>query len=788
MKTVTTNQFCFLESKLTKQVQPMTPEKFDEVIGSEKVKELMKRIEEEPDYEKKNELKNELPAAIFACACPIDGVRPKRDTGITNGLCMHDWDKIGVDPRAFYLEHVAGREEALGIVLVHVTPRGEGLRVVSLLPLGQSIAQCQTALAAQFGMSHAKDEKCKDVSRISFMVSDDYILYRNDALLFGRGPVTTDMTPQNGDSSEQMGCQNGNTLEQACIGNQAETSLLKQQSGIGDQAETTALNQGVALDKSFAQSLTYQGLTYDAIITELLNRLATNGQPVEGERNDDLYAAARELRHLTNYNFQTTHALLSPYFPTLSDQEKRRTIGSAIGSTGRSITPTMKGIIAQLRSNRIDEEGEALPWPKMPQVPPVMQMLASHYPKELAPHVVLSSLPILGLYGTHIRFPYLDNRMNSLSFQAAVYGRSGQGKSYAWDLVSKMTKRFEAQDKVEREKNNEYAQQMDLGVKGDGKAPKDPRAKVRLFGDDITTSQMLDYLEALGGEHGFQYTDEVSRLTKARKTRYADNDDIYCKAFENAIGGKESKSRQTRNIRIPIYLNTLFCGTTKAMHDFYNNPEGGMNNRVIFNPLPAKRHRGVPRYESLTVEEQKQLEETFDKLWALGTRPGEESFRLDYIERAFTSWIAKCDRENDENPDQTWRDLANRASVIGFRAAVLAHFLWDVDDNDEVMKRKVVKFGLWVAMVQRIAVFNFCGNEYDKINQQEEQQTPVRQTHNKKFLSLLPTKFTIQDIINQRILNGEPVDANPRMLVKRWMDAGLVRREGDHYVKVKCIS
>jgi len=766
----------------------MTPEKFDEVIGSEEVQELIRKIESEPDYEKKNEWKNQLPAAIFGCACPTSGVRPVKETAVANGLCMHDWDKIGVDPRAFYMEKIAGREQEFGIALVHITPRSNGLRVVSLVPEGKSIGQCQSWLAAQMGMSEAKDEKCKDLTRLSFLVTPDYILYRDDAVLFGREAVTTEMTPRNGDSSEQRGYQNSDTFEQAGADSQAETSLVKRQCGTGNPAETTAPNQGIALDKSFAQSLSYQGLTYDAIITELLNRLATNGNPVEGERNDDLYAAARELRHLTNYNFQTTYTLLAPYFPSLKDQEIRRTIGSAIGSPGRSVTPTMKGIIAQLRSNRIDDEGEALPWPKMPQVPPAMQMLTAHYPKELAPHVVLSSLPIFGTYGTHIRFRYLDNRKNSLSFQVAVYGRSGQGKSYASDLTSKMTKRFEEQDKVEREKNNEYAYKMELGVKDGEAAPKDPRAKVRLFGDDITTSQTLDYLEALDGEHGFQFTEEVSRLTKARKTRYADNDDLYCKAFDNAIGGKESKSRQTRNIRIPIYLNTLFCGTGKAMHDFYNNPEGGMNNRVIFNPLPTKRHRGVPRYEDLTEEEEKQLEAVFDRLWALGTRPGEESFRFPYIERAFNAWIAKCDREDEENPDRTWRDLANRAAVTGYRAAVLAHFLWEVKDDDEALKRKVVKFGLWVAEVQRIAVFNFCGSDYDKLNQQEEQQTPVRQTRNKKLLSLLPNRFTQQDIINQRILNGEPVDANLRMLVKRWMDAGLVRREGDHYVKVKSIS
>ena len=53
------------------------------------------------------------------------------------------------------------------------------------------------------------------------------------------------------------------------------------------------------------------------------------------------------------------------------------------------------------------------------------------------------------------------------------------------------------------------------------------------------------------------------------------------KAFDNAIGGKESKSKQTRNIKIPIYLNTLFCGTPGAMHNATRDHFFGNNNHPM---------------------------------------------------------------------------------------------------------------------------------------------------------------------------------------------------------------
>lgn len=166
----------YMESCFCKTMKTLTAERFEQIITSPKVLETMSNIEQEPDAEKKSKLKEKLPVVFYACQMPDDGKRVLAETAKPSGLCMHDWDHMEVDPRDFYAANIAGREEDLGIVLAHVTPRGEGLRLVTALSANETIADAQKRLAAQFDMSHCADTKIKDLSRMSFLPSKDYII------------------------------------------------------------------------------------------------------------------------------------------------------------------------------------------------------------------------------------------------------------------------------------------------------------------------------------------------------------------------------------------------------------------------------------------------------------------------------------------------------------------------------------------------------------------------------------------------------------------------------------
>lgn len=735
-------QIGYMDTLASKSMKRLTADVMESLMTSHQVATTMLRIEAESDEEKKNELKKGLPVVLFACQMPEDGVRPTAATAIPSGFCMHDWDGMPVSPREFYAEKIAGHEKELGIVLAHITPRGKGLRLVTVLEKGERIVDAQKRLASQFGMEQFADQKVKDLSRISFLPSIDYLLYVDKAGLFERVAVTeTPVQAENANPSTPVATQRP-TL--------------------------------VATAPKVAENFPYEdGIKYSDIIEALLNRIATQGQPQVGERNDDLYLLVRELRHICEYNFDKIYMLVAPYFPSLQDAEIRRTISSAISSTGRSITPVMLGVLNELKNallmQNIEPETKR---PKLPAVSEIEELVLSKYPKHLREQVYFSMLTIWGTYGTHIRFDYMDGRENSLSFMTSVVGKSGSGKAFAAHLFESLTKRIQAEDMLERMKADEYLSLCNR--KGDNsEKPEDPRPRVRIYGDDITTSQLLEYLDNLKGEHGLQFTEEIARLQKAKKTIYGDNDDLYCKGFDNGVGGKESKSKQTRNIRIKIFLNTLFCGTPGAMHRFYNNPEGGLNNRVIFTFMPSVQLKGFPHYEKLNETEQKQLDEVIDRLIEAG-KDGSK-VRLPWLEEGITKINSKWSRDDDDNPNQVWRDLGKRSLVIAMRAGVLEWHLRGCP-SDEKSQRDILKLVRWVADTVRRNMYLFSGDEYEAINERDNQlsQKHERQTKNKQLFAKLADEFTVQELATLRVQNGDNPDV--RMVISRWVDHGMIEK------------
>lgn len=755
----------YMDSCADRTMKLLTASAFKELLKSDKVRQTMNLIEAEPDAEKKSKLKQRLPVVLFACQMTENGERPTAQNNLVkaSGFCLHDWDHMPTKPAQFYMENIAGREDELGLVLAHITPRGEGLRLVTVMKTGEDIATHQRQLAEKFGMEKYADEKIKDLTRLSFLPSADYIIYQNEEGLFEHEiediPSPSEAFP---------------TLSAAETITPPGTTEMGAKEGAKPDIVLTAPDT-----KSVAEIMEYEGLKYSSIIKLLENRVASAGKISEGQRNDVLYGMASELRHICGYNFEMLYSFLAPYFKTLPDNEIRKTITSALNRSGRQITPFLIGIINELKQfNSSVEENDVL-LPKLPKLSAVEEMILAHYPQHLRAQVFMATLPIWGVYGTHIRFEYLDGKTNSLSFMTAVVGKSSSGKAFAKDLFEKMTKRFQMEDDLEREKANKYVEEYNESGES-GKKPKDPHSKIRMFSDDITTSQLLENLDNLKGEHGIQFTEEVASLNKSKHSIYGNNDDLYCKAFDNSVGGKESKSKLTRNIRIPIYLNTLFCGTPNSMHKFYNNPEGGLNNRVLFAFMPNVRLRAFPKYTKFSETDQALFDEVTERLW----HSGEDGQMLEYpwLEKVIMSIKNKWDKEDQENPDEVWYDLGKRAMVVAMRVGVLQWYLRgcpSADDRKEIMAiGRVVR---WTADAMRKGIYDFCGSEYEKLNNADNaiQSKGKYNSKNKKLYSVLANEFTANDVIAQRIQNGDSA-TNVGTIICRWKQEGLIEKVGEN--------
>ena len=143
--------------------------------------------------DKKQQLMVLTPHATFT-----DGVRQNK-SAVPSGLSMYDIDHIP-DPRGYFNNLVKERCAELGIVMAHVTPSTEGLRLIFEMPEGMTLAEAQKWMSEQLG-DCSYDGSVKDYARCSFLVPRAYLLYIDEEELCKQREVekvkkTAESTPQ----------------------------------------------------------------------------------------------------------------------------------------------------------------------------------------------------------------------------------------------------------------------------------------------------------------------------------------------------------------------------------------------------------------------------------------------------------------------------------------------------------------------------------------------------------------------------------------------------------------
>ena len=231
--------FGISNSVMSRVVQVCTPELFHQATRSSVVKDVCSQIADALESKRRGEMNNEdfetlktqlkkrlpilTPHATFR-----NGRRCNSDA-IPSGFSIYDIDHIP-NPRGYWeekkkllsekrlevmmvsgdLQSPASKEPASSkqintskepagskqmisvldlIVLVHVTPSSEGLRLVFIIPDGMSLADAQKWMSQQLG-DEEYDVCVKDLARPSFIVPEDYILFINNEELFKERIVT----------------------------------------------------------------------------------------------------------------------------------------------------------------------------------------------------------------------------------------------------------------------------------------------------------------------------------------------------------------------------------------------------------------------------------------------------------------------------------------------------------------------------------------------------------------------------------------------------------------------
>ena len=487
------------------------------------------------------------------------------------------------------------------------------------------------------------------------------------------------------------------------------------------------------------------------------------GDPVEGERNTRLYAAARYLRYIADFSPARLASLLPAY--GLAREEVAHIAESACRSPrAAQMPPLLARIVAEL--SQAAEEGEAeaaapaMPAREMPPMPDLFRIFTDTCPPEYRAAMVLSLLPICGTLATRIRGEYIDRTAHSPSFMTCLIAPQASGKSFTRVPVRLLLEEVAQQDAVERAKEQAYMQAL-RKAKNASKQPEDPRALVRIVPVSISVSKLLKRLDTCEEQHLFSFSEELDTLTKSNSAgAWAQKTDIYRLAFDNAEYGQDYMSDNSYSALVRVYYNLLLCGTPGAAARFFKNAEDGLVSRFIFLRLPDMFGAQLPKFRPLTRREQDQVRGYAHQL--SGARA---VVKTTLLKKGLALWQEEKRLEALETESAALDTFRRRAGVIGFRAGMLANVLTAGETKANVA------FARWVADVvldEQCALFG------RQLEDQTAEAQKGGQRHTANLYRLLPETFDRGELIALRMKNRQSSNVNG--LLFRWMKNGMIER------------
>ena len=705
---------------------------------------------------KKAELKRRLPAFCFHAH--FKNGRRLNAEAIPSGLSILDIDHIP-SPETFYNEKVKERTKELGIVLVHMTPSAEGLRIVFMLPQKMTLAQGQQWLAGELGLKDF-DEACKDYARCSFAVPADYIFFIDKEQLFATPtPQKTDT-----DTSENVATPTINqqhpqpTEETAATSNEAvdidpNTELLFDAFVAASGLAPAALNNKGTRHNSLV-SLLSMGICR-LIPQEQLRAIIACRMPAYARESDCQQLIKDFYEKYTNTNRPMSFQLRKIYTESLRNK-------------ATTTTPS-ENDIEQFEEKRETEQQAQTACTNniLNTLPPVLRKTLEGVPANMHMPVLCSVLPLAAAYADGVQVRYCDGQLHRLNLMSVIVGPQASGKSVCKSRVDLWMKQMLEDDARAREIEDKWKQEKKRR-KANEKAPEDPCVLIRSVPITISCSTLLRRFKNSRGHTLFSFGEELDTLRKTNGAgSWSQKYDIYRLAFDNGVWGQDYNSDQAESGVVPVAYNFSILGTYGALKRCFKNDnvENGLSSRIFIAEMPDGAFAPMPVYG----KEAEGLATDIDTaVTSLRARQGFVETPL--LRQAIGEWVEKKRIEAMADGDIVKDTYRKRAAVIGFRCGVVASLL-EGEENE-----KVLYFARLTAEYILEKQCNFFGEALLSEYKSAEQEM-VRQSRNGFIFDKLPPVFTFNDLQKEK---GANVSRNViNNIIYRWKKSGWIEKEED---------
>ena len=807
--------FGISQSVRSREVQVCTPELFHQATKSSRVKDVCAQIEDalerkrrgeigQEDYDTmKTRLKSQLPI-LTPHATFRNGRRLNADA-IPSGLSIYDKDHIA-DPRGWWKAkseelRVKNPQVLARILLVHVTPSLEGLRLVFVMPEGMNLAEAQKWMSQQLG-DEEYDVCVKDLARPSFIVPEDYILFIDEARLFAEveTPSDADDAAPHANTHENTNHntnENENKTEKehrpesdnSSAALPAGTAVEHAQSANHDCADDHHLgNHGVDQNhggeekqQDFAQE--YDGIPYEAITSKLVELLG--GEPQHGSRNSFIFTLSCYLRYLCDDNA----AWIKQVIPTFGE-EKKRAFTTVDSACQRKQSHRMPMIVRKAISLCQQEQarGKAEDYDadefgdiqnpdsyfyrihEMPQkLPRLIRLLVSKTPAIYQPAVSQAVFPALASHLCDTRFRYVDNVEHEATLMNILCAPTGSGKESITQPINRIMADIRARDAQQRER--ERAWKDECNRKGSNKDKRERPEGLVIQEVNIDMTNPAFVLRMKEAERHFLYA-KVNELNlfDALKGKTNQHFRIMELAFDLGNYGQDRVGVQSVTETVKVRFNWNACCTPKKCRDYFRRVvTDGPVSRISFATI-ERRPCGseIPVYGSYDASFDEELKPYIDNLLkARGLVDCPQALRL----------ARKLMEENAEfarlSQNYVFENLSFRANVIAYLKACVLYVAngmkWEKSIEDFV--RWSERYDLWCKLKLFGQMIYDADGEQDKVSR-------TAPNGPKNLLSLLPDEFTIDDYVKVRRAQGFDNDNARRIrdAIHQWVHRGYVAK------------
>ena len=755
-------------------VRECTPELFHQAMRSELVAEVCAEIadgkekclrgeltKEEYDTLKAG-LKKRLP--IFTPHATFRNGRRLNADAVPSGLSMYDVDHLP-NPRGYWEQKRAeleGRGVMRYVVLAHITPSTEGLRLFFIIPAGMDLAKAQRWMSQQMGDANY-DASVKDYARSSFVVPEGYVLYLDEEKLF---------------NGESLGNEELRMKNEESWGN--EERKMKNEEWPADGENSSFGGEADILHSSLPK---FKGVPYSQIIQQWF-RLA-GGEPVPGERNDKLHRLASHLRYIADND----EALLLQVMPRygLSEEEMKGLIHSACSAKWYSMPRMLKEALnngeLKIENGELpadDEENNfqlsILNSPLPKRLPALIKLLVSRTPDVYKPAVAHAVFPSLGAHLHRVRFKYIDNVEHEATLMNVLMAGTGAGK----DCISEPINRIMADIRRRDEDNLRREREWKNEVTSKG-ANKDKRQRpegliIQEIDADMTNPAFVMRMAEADGHFLYTKLNEIDQFDALRGSgRSGQQFQIMCLAFDP--GNRYGQTRvgvQSVTEKVTIRFNWNASTTIQKGKRYFSRVlTDGPISRINFCTIPEREiGADMPVYGTYDAAFDEELRPYIENLVkAQGLIDCPQAFKLAQTLKEECADFARLSQS------RVYENLSFRANVIAYLKACVLYVAngcrWDKTFED---------FIRWSLQYDLACKMEFFGADIENAHVAEGQRSTKGP---RNLLELLPDDFTYQEAVQVRQQAGRDGGGTQAML-NQWVHRKYIERmTNDNYSKLK---